>query len=301
LLVAGTTPVRAQSGSPARADATLADGRKVVLQASGRWEFGEFAGLSQVHLSGALSAEDLRIADLLRCRVLEVIDGGTLRVALAEPRFPLAARETVRLAGARAPDLRTMDLFAFESREALAGRVTDGELFLAPDRPLRDESGRLRAYLYTAEGTCLNTILVREGFLRVGRVTTHFADELTALQGEARERRRGLWGGVARKVHIREVFNAGTREYVEIANASAVAVDLSGWVLSGDRGEVVALPLVVLDPSETVRIYTGQDGRHDPPKAYYSLAREVWDGRRDTIRLFDPDGVLVDLLSYPTR
>jgi micrococcal nuclease len=69
-------------------------------------------------------------------------------------------------------------------------------VYLAFDWDLRDRYGRLLAYIYTGEGGCFNTDIIREGY---GHAYTsypfQFMDEFRRLEQEARNGKRGLWGG----------------------------------------------------------------------------------------------------------
>lgn len=99
----------------------------------------------------------------------------------------------VRLLGIKAPagerGLLPGEPLGREARNRLTG--------LAARRWVRlefDRGSRRAAYVLLEDGTCLNTVLVREGLARVtGRRSLVRYDELRQAEAEARAARRGIW------------------------------------------------------------------------------------------------------------
>ena len=74
----------------------------------------------------------------------------------------------------------------------MAGRKVTLEL----DTSEKDRFGRLLRFVY-ADGILVNAELVREGYARAKAYPpdTRYADCFAALEQEAREAKRGMWGG----------------------------------------------------------------------------------------------------------
>ena len=125
--------------------------------------------------------------------VTRVIDGDTIVVE---------SIGTVRLIGVDTPETvdpsEPVQCFGPEAsaftRQTLAGR----SVRLEYDTDRIDRFGRTLAYVYLADGLFLNAELVRLGY---GYAYTFFPfrffDQFVALEAQAREARRGLWGACA--------------------------------------------------------------------------------------------------------
>ncbi|MDT7573560.1 MAG: micrococcal nuclease [Actinomycetota bacterium] len=64
------------------------------------------------------------------------------------------------------------------------------------DRELHDRYGRLLLYVWTADGISLEEVLLRGGYARslLVRPNDRYIDRFRAVEDEARQARRGLWG-----------------------------------------------------------------------------------------------------------
>ena len=137
--------------------------------------------------------------------VLRVTDGDTIRVRLR----PADARalgtedgrvERVRYIGMNTPETRHSprgpEPFGEAATEANRRLVKDQTVRLVPGVDERDRYGRLLADVYLPDGTFVNAKLVEDGFARVMTVppNVRHADRLRALEREALEAGRGLWG-----------------------------------------------------------------------------------------------------------
>lgn len=129
-------------------------------------------------------------------RVTEVTDGDTIIVDMD------GRSEKVRFIGVDTPELhhpkRPVQCFADAAREFTAGLIADQPVRLQadPEDDNRDLYQRLLRYVYLPDGTLVNTELIRQGY---GFAYTYFPftklEEARALEREAREAKRGLWGG----------------------------------------------------------------------------------------------------------
>jgi micrococcal nuclease len=132
--------------------------------------------------------------DRVPARVLEVVDGDTIRVDLD------GAVTSIRLIGIDTPEtdgpFTDEECFGAEAtafaEAALAGR----EVELTYDVERTDRFDRTLAYVWV-DGTLFNERIVREGYALVATFppNVRYVDRLTAAQGLAREGQRGLWGG----------------------------------------------------------------------------------------------------------
>jgi micrococcal nuclease len=67
-------------------------------------------------------------------------------------------------------------------------------IFLAFDWDLRDQYGRILAYVYVENGLCFNTILLQRGYAYAyTRYPFQFLDEFKAHEMAARNNKVGLW------------------------------------------------------------------------------------------------------------
>jgi micrococcal nuclease len=105
----------------------------------------------------------------------------------------------VRFIGVDAPETvhpqKLVERFGEQSSEFTRRYLLNQPVFLAFDWQLRDRYDRLLAYIYLADGSCFNALLLREGY---AHAYTHypfeFLEQFRALEREAREQARGLWG-----------------------------------------------------------------------------------------------------------
>ena len=127
-------------------------------------------------------------------RVLRVVDGDTIRVALR------SGVERVRYIGVDAPESVKpgvpVECFA-KRASALNERLVAGErVKLVRDVEERDRYGRLLAYVYRArDGLFVNAELVRRGYATVATFPPNVAHEreFRRLANRARMSGRGLW------------------------------------------------------------------------------------------------------------
>jgi micrococcal nuclease len=126
-------------------------------------------------------------------RVVEVVDGDTIEVS---------GGRRVRLIGVDTPETRHPDkgvqCFGREASTYTARLLPRGtRVRLVSDAELRDRYDRLLAYVYrVSDGLFVNAALARDGYARPLTIPPNVAhaEEFANLAGQARERRRGLWG-----------------------------------------------------------------------------------------------------------
>jgi micrococcal nuclease len=133
--------------------------------------------------------------------VLEVIDGDTIEVALAA-----GVTERVRYIGIDTPEStpdQPLECFGHEAAEANAALVEGRTIELAFGPELRDDYGRLLAYVLVPAGgpaAMANAELVASGFARTLTIAPNDAraPEFSRLEAEAARTGRGLWGACNR-------------------------------------------------------------------------------------------------------
>jgi micrococcal nuclease len=128
-----------------------------------------------------------------RARVVEVIDGDTIVVALRGGHT-----DTVRLLGVDTPEThdptRGVECFGPEASRFTARRLTGRVVELEGDVEARDQYGRRLAYVLL-DGERFNDELLRRGYARllVIRPNVAHARELLGDELDARRRGTGLW------------------------------------------------------------------------------------------------------------
>jgi micrococcal nuclease len=136
--------------------------------------------------------------------VLEVIDGDTIEVELEGGEVT-----PVRYIGIDTPEStpdQPLECFGHEAADANAALVAERTVELAFGPELRDDYGRLLAYVLLpragGEGTAamVNAELVADGFARTLAIAPNDARaaEFARLEAEAARVGRGLWGACNR-------------------------------------------------------------------------------------------------------
>jgi micrococcal nuclease len=129
--------------------------------------------------------------------VTEVVDGDTLRV-----QFDDGWTDTVRLIGVDTPETkhpsRPIECFGPEATEYTRVRAEGRRVQLDRDITDRDRYARLLRYVFLDDGDFLNAALLRDGYALVVTYPpdVRYVDTYLALQQEARDAGRGLWGDV---------------------------------------------------------------------------------------------------------
>jgi micrococcal nuclease len=146
----------------------------------------------------ALSAE-AELPRMVPAEVIDHVDGDTVRVRIPNAPETVRAVETIRLIGVDTPETvhpsKPVERFGKEASDFTRERLLGKSVYLAFDWDLRDRYGRLLAYIYTGEGRCFNAFLVQEGYgFAYTRFPFQFMEEFRALEQQARNEKRGLWG-----------------------------------------------------------------------------------------------------------
>ncbi len=100
----------------------------MVLHEDGTWEYSGKIGFFDIEKSGITRINEVSIADLLPCTIIEVIDGDTIKVVFVDPPPGIQQEESIRLLGIDAPVLQTSinpDPLATEAREFVIAHTAD--------------------------------------------------------------------------------------------------------------------------------------------------------------------------------
>ena len=258
-----------------------------------------------------------------KVKVLDVIDGDTIDVLLPDGRI-----ERVRMLGIDTPennpednkpyeydsiaDLNYLAEWGLKATQFTKSKLEGKYVYIEFDEiaGFRGHYGRLLAYVYLEDGTDFTAELVRLGYGRV-YVEGEFKkkDYYLKLEEEAKREGRGLWSILKSKqlnksttsvkiiyVHYDAYGNDNYNlndEYVVIKNVGDTPVNLEGWMLKDEAGHTFIFPSIILDPSETVTIYSGS-GVNTDNKFYWNSSRAIWNNNGDTAFLYDANGNLVD-------
>jgi micrococcal nuclease len=237
-------------------------------------------------------------------RVVEVVDGDTIRVEVA------GEQESVRLIGINAPERG--ECLADEATDRLRDLIGGDAVELVTDRTDRDRYGRLLRHV-EVDGVDVGAEVVRAG-LALARdypPDTTRSDEYAAAQRAAQDAGVGMWAAEAcgsatsgAEVVIDAIrFDADgddnlnlNDEWVRIANRGASAVDLTGWVLKDTSAtHRYSFPDgFSLEPGAGVTVRTGCGTDSATDLHWCNQGSAVWNNSGDTAFLLDPSGNIVD-------
>jgi endonuclease YncB( thermonuclease family) len=133
--------------------------------------------------------------DAIKAEVQRVTDGDTFVATVA------GRRERVRVIGVDAPETvapnRPVEPYGRQASSFARRHLAGATVRLAGDAEPRDRYGRLLAYVWLADGTFWNALLVAEGYAQQLTVPPNvtYAGLFRRLAAEARRQDRGLWAG----------------------------------------------------------------------------------------------------------
>jgi micrococcal nuclease len=200
-------------------------------------------------------------------KVVEVIDGDTIRVEIG------GRVESVRLLGVDTPEVdsrRPVEQFGKEASEFTRRLALDEVVRLERDLQgdTRDRYGRLLRYVYLPDGSLLNAEIIRQGY---GHAYTRFPysmmESFRALEREARDAGRGLWGRERLKTLTSAEAAAHVGEVVTVCGVVA-----SAKYATGVRGAPTFLNLDRPYPDQplTIVIWETDRSAFGRPEATYA-------------------------------
>ncbi len=232
--------------------------------------------------------------------VIRVYDGDTVTIATGDP---------VRLRWVNTPELRPLEAFAEEARDAAASFVAGKMVQLNYGDPIRDAYGRLVADIII-DGTSLEERLLDQGLAHIMLIPP-VEDDLDVLfeaQTRARDARVGMWGHERYQstLHITS-FHANGRgndradpnsEYLRVCNITDHPVNVAGYTITNIRRQSWTFPDLTVPAGHTVKVHSGR-GEHqaDPSEQlaiYLGSDLPLWNNSRDMATIRDPQGDTVD-------
>jgi micrococcal nuclease len=125
---------------------------------------------------------------------VSVVDGDTIVLRVQDQT------ETVRLLGIDTPETvhptKPIECFGPEASAFTKATLVEGSLVkIVRDVEPRDRYQRLLVYLFLADGTLFNQLLIDRGLARTLSIepNTAFASQFASHESSARNRRVGLW------------------------------------------------------------------------------------------------------------
>ena len=253
-----------------------------------------------VTVAGLERYQDADLRLMTPATVTRHVDGDTFEVAVADPPRGMRAVERVRLMGIDTPEMG--EPLAAEALAHVERRAGAGPVYLAFDFRRRDRYDRLLAFVYLPDGTLLNAELIETGFAVVyrGDDLMYFLAQFEDLEREARSRQLGVWQGRAGAgVIIVDIGNNRRDEHVLVRNDGSAAVDISGWRICDDDGDVLVIPSrVVLAPGETLAVGSGTGCVETHHPCQQVSKKNIWGNPGDVACLKDRSGNVVDAYAY---
>jgi len=240
--------------------------------------------------------------------VKSVYDGDTVT---------LATGDKIRLRWVNTPELRPLEAYGLEAREATERFVRNVKvrLIMESENP-RDSYGRVLAGIETDSGN-LSLHLIEAGVAHLFIIPpddTDLKPFLTA-QSKARAANRGIWSTERYQgtMHITS-FHANAAgddyqnvngEYLRVCNITAEPVNLDGYRMTDVSGKSWPLPAIVIPAGHTVKVHSGQ-GEHQMNASkqleiYLGSSTPIWNNKRDKAVLYDRFGRVVDSVVHEVQ
>lgn len=146
--------------------------------------------------------ESYNYTDIL---VTRAVDGDTLKLENGE-RVRLIGMDTPEMhesnklyrdASHQHQDVGVIQALGRRAYQFTKGLVEGKNVSLEFDVERHDKYGRILAYVYLKDGTFVNAEIVKQGYASLMTIPPNvkYADLFQKLYKEAREKKRGLWGG----------------------------------------------------------------------------------------------------------
>ncbi|HMA83921.1 MAG TPA: lamin tail domain-containing protein [Candidatus Thermoplasmatota archaeon] len=238
--------------------------------------------------------------------VTRVIDGDTLVV-----RFSNQSIATIRLLGVDCPEtslqhnnpneyqnitnLSCLTYYGNQAKNYVISLLNNSQISISFDEQAqkKDRYDRFLCYV-TFESFDFNAQLVEEGYARVYTLETFSKkSNYLSLQEKAIEQNSGLWGCssfdsqlIIESVHYDAAGNDENNlndEYVVLLNTDDKTIDLSGWSMHDEHGNMFYFPNGFrLTPQHSVTVYTGS-GTNMTTALYWYHKTPVWNNAGDTV------------------
>ncbi len=181
-----------------------------------------FAGLKHFRTAERVARASASVEGRLPSRA-------TVEAVLSGDRLRLASGQVFRLAGLNAPALqhpeRGDEIWGHESRSLLAELAEGKPVTLTYPKQPRDADGSLVGFAALVDGTEVNAEMIRRGAAQAEMETAgpRRRAVFNRLEAEARQARRGLWGGPVVGNLTSKVYHLpGGRFYQRVSPANRV-------------------------------------------------------------------------------
>lgn len=224
-------------------------------------------------------------------QVVRVIDGDTIEVKIIsvpdEYAGMLKEAEKIRYIGVDAPELSEPNGVKAAVLNALL--VEGRTVYLELDSTIRDDYGRLLAYVYLDEygELMVNLILITTSAIgtKTYSGTTRYAEVFEYVDSRPIPCRTQV---IISAILPNPRGTEPDEEWIELKNVGSSPVDISGWLITDGEGRYTIPQGTVLSPGKTWRVY----GRQYNPTAIKTGLYLANAG--DCVLLYDRNGVLVD-------
>lgn len=240
--------------------------------------------------------------------VASVYDGDTVT---------LATGDRIRLRWVNTPELRPLEPYAIDARNAaeqfLAGKEV--KLLLSGENP-RDGYGRVVAGLQTEEGN-LSVHLLEKGLAHLFVIPPDDTDLTPFIEAQRRARaaKLGIWSTDSYQgtLHITS-FHANARgddrlnvngEYVRVCNITTEPLNVEGYRVMDASGNSWTLPSLTIPPGHTATIHSGVGQHQANPSAQLQIFlgsdKPIWNNDGDKVTILDRFGRVVDAREHAPR
>lgn len=262
-----------------------------------------------------------------RVEVTRVIDGDTISVIL-----PDGSTGTIRFLGVDAPelspesnnpleyegitDVNCLASYGMIAKSYVTDLLLDEQIDIEFDAfaGSKDIFDRWLAYIYLANGSDLDELLLKQGYAQVyTKQVFSKKDVYLSFQKEAMDDHAGLWSCsiiessslYISSVHYDALGDDRTNlndEYVQITytgnKTGSDSIDLSGYMLKDDDGTQFSFPTgFYLFNGQTITIYTGS-GESTQSALFWESTTPIWNNEEDTTYLLDDSGNILDLYTW---
>jgi micrococcal nuclease len=189
----------------------------------------------------------------------------------------------------------------------LTDSLTKNGVYLQKDAENEDKYGRWLRYVFTNDGF-VNAELIRQGLATVFIVgnDTKYAVLMKCLEQEAKQNKRGIWSATSKyDVSLFVNYDAPgsdsenvNGEYVVITNTGTETIDMQNWSIKDEATHIYTFGNVELNSRDNLTLYTGK-GQDTETELYWNSKEPIWNNDGDTAFLFDENGDLVTLASFP--
>jgi len=216
--------------------------------------------------------------------VSKVIDGDTIE---------LSNGEKIRLLGINAPEIN--EPLGEEAKEFLSEMVEGKKVYLEKDLRLRDEFGRLLAFIFVGDKN-INLELVRSGLAHTFEINkiSKYIKELREAEYLAMKNQLGIW----KKSNITCIklvdLKISGEEKVVLRNNCNFSIQLKNWILEDESHNRFIFPSYFFKPQEVIEIYSTSK----TAKFSFNKNFPIWDREGDSLFLRDSQGLLVLFYRY---